>query len=778
MPLSLLACTLFFFSPLVFRGQVIFERDVFSVWHAQIEAIVRAVGEGSLPLWDPHASFGEPLMEFAAQILYPSTWLALILPAGAFYSLSVVVHHLFAGAGLYLLLRDEGLSRHCSTFGALLWMSSGPLLSVVNMLNLFCGSAWMPWILLAAGRARGSGRLSAAVLWGASVAACMLTGAETVLMAGMASGVWFLSKGSPPCRTSRLALLASLAFVTALLLSAAQWIPLVALLQRTSRADLPSSVRTFWSLHPLALLQLPFPVFFQDLPLPPAQDLADVKTPLVYSVFLGAPALALAAAGCAARWRNGGFFFSGIAALGGAFALGRHAPVYDIAVRLLPPLRSLRFPVKAMLLVSLCLAVLAAYGLEAVRRGERGPRRWCAGGLVGLWLGLAAAAFFGRSLLADLLSTEGNAARQPALQALAFQLAIALALSLAFLAVQGPVASRRLGRAAPAALALLAVVQPALAHVSLNVLAPEAVLRYRPPIIDAIRKDGGTRIYSRTRPRDTAPLVLRPPPAPDGLHPRVAAVLNYKQILLVDVSRIFALSSSYETDVRGAQTSGVARLSMPVLGSEDGPWVLRLLQLGAVTHAVTLDPRVPEGLELLRVDKTLLGSDLHLYRVPKPLPRCYVAGGVRSVDGDAAVGTLISPGFDPWREVVIPDVPPRAPPEGDAGACRVIRLGTSRVELEVNARSDAFAVLVDAHSPNWRASVDGRPARVHRANVAFRAVAVPAGRHAVVWTYSARTVWLGLLVSLLGAALAAAVLAADRREGRRAGGVVEPGRAD
>lgn len=770
--LSLLLCTLWFFAPLIFLGQVIFERDVFSVWHAQIEAIVRAVGEGSLPLWDPHASFGEPLMEFAAQILYPPTWLALIMPAGAFYSLSVVGHHLFGGAGLYLFLRAQGLSRVSSAFGASLWMSSGPLHSVVNMLNLFCGAAWMPWVLLAADRARRSGSSSAAVLWGASVAACMLPGAETVLMAGLASGAFFLTKRSLPRRLGRLTWLAAQAFVVALLLAAAQWIPLVALLRRTSRADLPHWVRTFWSLHPLALLQVPFPVFFQDLPLQSAPDLGDVATPLFASVFIGAPALALAAAGAFSRWRRGGLFFSGISVLGILFALGRHAHAYDLIVGLLPMLRSVRYPVKAMLLVSLSLAVLAAFGLEAVRGGERGAKRCCASVVLGLWLGLLTAGFFSVSLLEDLLRPRPNLSPQSALLVLTFQLGIGLAASLMFLAVQSAAVQRRLGRAASLALALLAIVQPVLAHRSLNAMAPESVLRYRPPVVDAIRKDGGTRVFSRTRPRDTVALVLRQVPIPDGFPPPLATVLNYKQILLPDVARIFALSSSYEVDIRGAQSVELARLSLPVLGSEDGPWVLRMLQLGAVTHAITLDPRVPPGLELLRVDRTLLGNSLHLYRVPSPLARCYVVGGVRAVDGDAAIGTLLSPGFDPLREVVIPDVPARPPASEDAGTCRVVGLLTSRVEAEVSARSDAFVVLVDAYSPSWRASVDGVPTPVHRANVAFRAVAVPAGRHSVVLRYAAPTVWLGLALTLAGLVLAAVVVVVDRRT------VAEPGIGD
>jgi len=765
--LALIACTLWFFAPLIFRGQVIFDRDVFSGWHALIEAIVRAVGEGSLPLWDPYASFGEPVMEFAGPIYYPPNWLALLMPAGAFYSASVIGHHLFGGAGLYLFLRAQGLSRISSLLGAGLWMSSGPWLSVVNMLNLFSGSAWMPWVMLAADHARRHGSAAAAVTWGTTVAACMLPGAETVLLAGLASGVWFLVRGGSELGLKRLALRAAQAFVTAVLLTAAQWVPLLALMRRTLRADLPFSIRTFWSLDPLTLLQIPFPVFFQDLPFPSAAGIGDLAAPLFYSVFIGAPALALAAAGAVSRWRRGGLFFAGTAVLSILFALGRHTGVYALIVQLLPMLRSVRFPVKATLLMALAVAILAAFGLEAVRSGQRGARRCCAVVVVGLGLGLLIGAFFGGSLLEEMLSPRPGLTPHPALRSLAMQLGLATAAAFVFLAAQAEIARGYLGRAGAPCLAALAIAQPALAHRSLNAMAPESVLTYRPPVVDAIRRDGGTRVYSRLRPRDM--LALRHLPLPDGVSPQLAAVLDYKQSLVPDIARLFAIASSYEVDFRGSQSIELVGLSRPVLGSEDGPWVLKLLQLGAVSHAVTLEPRVPAGLQLLGVDKTPLGNTVHLFRVPAPLARCYVAGGVRSVEGDPAIGMLLSSGFDPRREVVIPGVQPRLPPEGIAGTCRVVRFETSRVEVEVDAASDAFVVLVDAYSPSWRATLDGAATQVHRANVAFRAVAVPAGRHSVVWSYAAPTIWLGLALSLAGACVAAAIVAAERRRSPTAG---------
>ena len=74
-------------------GEVIFRRDVHLMWYAQAEAMVRAVGHGEWPLWNPDIGFGQPLWADAnVQVLYPTTWLNLLVRPWTYYTAYAVLH--------------------------------------------------------------------------------------------------------------------------------------------------------------------------------------------------------------------------------------------------------------------------------------------------------------------------------------------------------------------------------------------------------------------------------------------------------------------------------------------------------------------------------------------------------------------------------------------------------------------------------------------------------------------------------------------------------------
>jgi uncharacterized membrane protein YfhO len=59
----------------------------------------------------------------------------------------------------------------------------------------------------------------------------------------------------------------------------------------------------------------------------------------------------------------------------------------------------------------------------------------------------------------------------------------------------------------------------------------------------------------------------------------------------------------------------------------------------------------------------------------------------------------------------------------------------TEIEIAADAPAGGILVLNDVWHPWWRASVDGKPAKILQANVLFRAVVVPPGRHLVRFNF-------------------------------------------
>jgi uncharacterized membrane protein YfhO len=67
--------------------------------------------------------------------------------------------------------------------------------------------------------------------------------------------------------------------------------------------------------------------------------------------------------------------------------------------------------------------------------------------------------------------------------------------------------------------------------------------------------------------------------------------------------------------------------------------------------------------------------------------------------------------------------------------------------MAASLNSPGWLVLTDTYYPGWQASVDGQPADIAQVNVMFRAVALPAGQHRVVFEFKPRSVQMGAWIS-------------------------------
>jgi len=119
--------------------------------------------------------------------------------------------------------------------------------------------------------------------------------------------------------------------------------------------------------------------------------------------------------------------------------------------------------------------------------------------------------------------------------------------------------------------------------------------------------------------------------------------------------------------------------------------------------------------------------------------------------------------------VLVVEGGPPPPAKVDVGTARLREHEGDRLVIDVTATSDAMLLVASTWAPGWRATVDGRAAQVLPANLALRAVPVPAGEHEVRLEYRAPGFRSGAAVS--GASLvllALGWLLASRRRGDEA----------
>jgi hypothetical protein len=133
------------------------------------------------------------------------------------------------------------------------------------------------------------------------------------------------------------------------------------------------------------------------------------------------------------------------------------------------------------------------------------------------------------------------------------------------------------------------------------------------------------------------------------------------------------------------------------------------------------------------------------------------------VDDVAAPRLIRTHAVDLRQEVLLADcatAPSVGPPTPASAEVRAY--GPTRVRVATASGAPAYLVLTDTWFPGWRVRVDGRDAVLWRADHAFRAVVVPAGRHEVEFRFESRSLKLGLLLSILSLTVTLALLVPDR----------------
>ena len=713
------------------------------------------MGEASLykdhvyPLWNPYVFLGMP--SFASgtynPLIYPPDWpLALLQKVLPLPELTwMLIYYVLAGWSLYLLAREWGARAEGALLGAAAFVFAPNLIAVGSHGHgsQLVDSAYIPLMLWLATRwmRRGNflelGFLALAggfqMLRG-HVQICFYTwiaiGLYTLIewIAGLRDPV---ARGRLTARAVAVALAAALAFGLAGFYN----LPLRDYASHSIRGGTTSDggvgmeYATQWSLAPYELPEVVVPGWagFGDATYWGTMPFTDYPNAYVgmVTVLLAVPAFLL---GGVPR-----IFAIALALASLMVSFGKNFPLYGFLYDHLPLFDKFRVPVMIIVLFQVAAALGAAWGwslvLERGTRGEADRRldRVLIASAIALAL-LLVAGFFGQDLwrgayvsAATSLRSKLGAPFSPEAAAAAYRGFVAdlgrvsiiglFTVGAAWLARRGKIAA---SWASGIVLVLLLIeLWPVSGRLMTPVIGDKVQRNLelgRDDVIELLEKSGPAGTF------------------------RILPIQEYQSNRYAGFG-IASVGGMHAAKPRLFQDWNEAQLTT------NAAW-LRLLNVRFLVLPQTLEP-APPWLRLVH------SGSAFVYENQIALPRATLVHGYRVITpGKAILDTIRSGSIESADLTLLEEDPRLTLDPAPGGTATIVSYRVNDVSVDVDTPGAALLRLADLYYPDWTVTVDGRPARVIKADYLLRAVPVPAGKHRVVFRFESKAMKSGLLLSI------------------------------
>ena len=693
------------------------------------------------PLWNPFVYGGLPyLAVLPGPVFYPTSLLYLVMPLHRAIGWTFVLHTALGGIFAFAAARSLRLGPWASAVAGLAFMFTGMVVS-----TLFGGHdgrmfvmVLVPLAFACLERGLQSGRPGWFVGMGLVVALQVFTPHVQLMYYSSLClslyalirivGVW---RGDETGRPGAARLLGwfSFGFVIAGLIGAAQLVPTWRILEIAVRGGTGESGYSFaasWALPPQEITSLFLPDLIGSLGTYWGSNPFKLHTE-----YLGGVPVALALLGLAGfRSDSRVRILGAIAFLCLLFALGAATPVHRLMYAAIPFVSRFRAPSMMLGPGTLFVALLAGIGWQRVLDARQDPARFPTWTvilvLIGPLLLFGLAAMTSPAGLARWTHTALFPAgweRFPGPEALEALRGNGVAIVLGCTAVLGAIwgVTKHGWSSASVGLLVLTVLVADLWRVDTRYLETTTPADAFPEL------ESVSRMQSELRPGER----VFPVPGRGGFGPN--ELMGYR-VPSVTGSQNFRLE--WFERLSGG-------LSYRNFGS---PGVWSLLDL----RFLTTDAPVETPL-LSRVGQGPRGI---VYEVTADGPHAWFPSAVESTRDTAIALARVLAIADPADLAIVEsDV---APPPG-SGTASVTAYEPDEVVFEVEADEPGLLFVSEIWHPSWLAFIDGDPVEVLRANVAFRGVVVPAGRHELRFEYSAAEFRLGFGLSALGLVGALAV---------------------
>jgi len=684
----------------------------------------RAVAAGQFPLWNPYAFTGAPFFANPqTALLFPLTWLAYVLPATIAITLIMILKLSVAGVGTYVFARLLGARPVASVIGAVSFMLNGAL---VMWLGWAVGSAMamLPWLFAATEwlRQRGSRRAIAAVAL--AVAVSIFAGSPQITaVALLAAGAFTLVRAPATERPWFFLVAWASGALIGCALAAVQILPFLEYLGESSVYAYRSQWMPVMAAPPRSALALLMPGYFGSAT---GRDYWGYFNENEIAATVGlVPWVALPAA-IVAGWRAAATrFFLGLA--GVAAVLCYDTPGVTDWLGALPPF-SFVITFRMIVFFAFALSVLTALGLEALATAVSEARR-----RMDRAIRISVAALAAVTCLL-VIQDYPIFVRAGLVSAVAAQYVL-------FVVLLGVAALASLAPAGSRATWLLLAVQVA-------VLAPTAATE-NPVIASSLfypEPPALTHLRARSDPHERVVL---------GVGKNLGMLYGLREVAGYD-----GLTPHRVEHVAGPRRESwlLASGSIDVTIDAASP----LFDLLAIRRVVV--PRDTATVPA-HIVPDYQGRDARIVSNTRALPRAFLAARARCASDQEALRLIRGAEVDLRQEVVLSGCQTPPPGVAELGVARVVFAidDAERVRLTTESDGPAWLVLSDTWFPGWQARVDDVPQPVRRADYAFRAVALDAGRHDVEIIYAPRSVRDGLVITLVAAGIVGALLIPGRR---------------
>jgi hypothetical protein len=723
--------------------------DVVAPWdsknqfYAFFRFLASAIHSGATPFWNPYHYGGHPSIADPQSLIFTPAFMVWALfdaaPSMLTFDLLVYAHLLAGGLAIAAIGWRAGWPPAACVLAATVFMFGACASSRMQHTGAILAYAMFPPALLLLQVALQRRSVSLAFAFGAAAAMLALQRNQIALLfcfVLLAAALREIVMDERPARyiAGRGLVLVTMAITAAVLVAAPALLTMqFAALSNRPHALLERALEA--SLYPANLANLVVPNIFGSHQFPPwgpnyetVPEVASVDESFNY-LFVGAvPVVLLLWLGVAGGglWRHGRRFVSAVLLMALLYALGRYTPLFRFAFDWVPGVNLFRRPVDGIFVFLAALAVLAGHLLSDYLR-EGLPR----------WRGLLGAAAMAGALVAIASAVMFSARTGHAREALIAALWIVpvLVLVVAALALARTPPARRwtaAGLVAVAAAELLwwngtsrlnsesrhlyAVLEQPTSATDLETLA-------------VLELDIARQHRAGERPRIEIMGV-------GGAWQNLAMVRGLEAINGYNPLRI----GVYDRLIEPGETTYLSeQRKFPASFESYDCALARALGLGYVVFDRPIE-QVPNLSKRPVTELLRDGPKLWVYRLRDAMPRIVFTDRVQVADANLVNtrGELaVSPSSE--RVLIDNDTPPLRQYSmygiGQSGSARIASWRPDRIEIEVDSGQGGMLVLHELYYPGWVAEIDGRRARVLRADVLFRGVEVPPGRRRVVFRF-------------------------------------------